>query len=168
MLKPTRSRRRSKPVALLRPDRRYYRLLFKKAGDFRIDIAQREWLDLWHQHFDWKGFGDLGWRHRRRHVTALLRALTHACLERAESGRQYQIFALVHPSDSGSDAIYGHSENPNEGTVYPRQLIGQKTEWLPPMLAGRVDLDRYEVLVNRTEQGTTYVIQPLPERGVAR
>lgn len=142
-----------------RPDERYYYRLIRKASLFRVDIEKREWLNLWHQHFDWEGFGDLSWRHRRRHLAVLLRALTRARVELKGSSKPNQLFATVHTRESASDAIYVHTENPHN-TEFPCKLSGRKIEALPTLLAGRVNLALYDVLVSHHEDGTTYVIHP--------
>ena len=141
------------------PDRRYYHRLTRRARMFRVDIDQRAWLNLWHEHFDWEGHGDLGWRHRRRHLSVLLQALARARVELGCASMPSQLFAIVHPRDSASDALYVHTENPHNPD-FPYQLSGRPLETLPPLLAGRVDLALYEVLANVQEDGTTYVIRP--------
>ena len=148
---------KKKPKQL--PDERYYYRLTRKASLFRVDIEKHEWLNLWHQHFDWEGFGDLGWRHRRRHLAVLLRALMRARIELSSSRKPHQLFAIVHTKESASDAIYVHTENPHN-TEFPCKLSGQELEVLPSLLAGRVNLTLYAVLVRHHEEGTTYVIQP--------
>ena len=140
------------------PDKLYYFKLFTKANRFVVDLKKHTWCDLWHQHFDCEGFGNINWVHRRRHLAALLRALTRARHELNESRKPYQLFALVHPRDSGSDAIFVHTENPN-GTKFPCKLSCQPIASFPPLLAGYIDPDIYEVLTDVHENETTYVIQ---------
>jgi len=145
------------------PDKRYYHRLFRKASRFRVDLEKREWFNLWHQHFDWEGFGDINRMHHRRHLSALLRALARARVELLESGTPYQLFAIVHERDSGGDAVFVHTENPHD-TVFPCPLIGRALKMLPPLLAGRVDLDLYRVLVRHHEGAASYVIEPRENR----
>ena len=147
-----------------RPDKRYYYRLRRTTRLFRVDVEGRKWFNLWHQHFDWNGFGDLSWRDRRAHLAALLQALTRARLELSRTDKPYQLFALVHTKDSANDALYVHTENPHN-TEFPCTLWGRKTEFLGPLLAGRVNLARYVVLVNAHGKGTSYVIQPIAELG---
>jgi hypothetical protein len=141
------------------PNKRYYFELQRKTRSFRVDLPKRKWCDLWHQHFDWEGFGDRGWVHRRRHLSALLVALSRARNELALSSQPYQLFAVVHVSDAGSDAIYVHTENPN-GTEFPLSHSGRVLQSLPPLLAGRVDLNKYRVFSQHEGKEHCYVIEP--------
>lgn len=143
-----------------RPDRDYYRRLRRRADSFGVDLAAKQWCDLWHTHFDWKGFGELGWVHRRRHLNALLRALDRARTELATVSSPHQLFALVHPGSSADDAIYVHTPNPN-GSEFPCAFSNAApVSELPPLLVGRVDLSRYSVLLQRYGSEVFYVIQP--------
>lgn len=147
-----------------RPDKRYYHRLRRSASQFRVDMEARQWCNLWHQHFDWDGFGDLSWRHRRAHLAALLRALTRARLELNSSTQAHQLFAIVHARNSVNDALYVHTDNPHN-TEFPCHMLGRKSEFPGPLLAGRVNLARYEVLVRAHGSDTSYVIQPIAEPG---
>ena len=140
------------------PDKLYYFKLFNKANRFKVDLKKYTWCDLWHEHFDYEGFGNISWIHRRRHLAALLRALTRARLELNHSSKPYQLFAIVHPRDSGRDAIFVHTENPN-GTKFPCDLRGQPVASLPPLLVSYINLSIYEVLATVHRNETTYVIQ---------
>lgn len=140
------------------PDEHYYYGLKKGLRRFKVDIAKRVWFDLWHHHIDWEGFGDLSWRHKRRHLSILLRTLTKARLELQSSGMPYQLFATVHTNESASNAVYVHTPNPN-GTQFPCDLSGQPLEAMPALLAGRVDPTQYQVLASHHAEDTTYVIQ---------
>lgn len=143
-----------------RPDRDYYRRLRRRADSFRVDLAAKGWCDLWHTHFDWNGFGDLGWVHRRRHLNALLRALNRARSELFTAACPNQLFALVHPDSSADDAIYVHTANPN-GTEFPCAFANAAlVDSLPRLLAGRVDPALYSVLQQRHGEEVSFVIQP--------
>lgn len=141
------------------PNKRYYFELQRKARKFCVDLPKKEWCDLWHHHFDWDGFGDRGWLHRRRHLSAFLLALSRARAELASSSQPNQLFATVHLHDAGSDAIYVHTENPN-GTEFPLRHVGCVLQSLPPLLAGRVNLDQYRVFALHEGKERCYVIEP--------
>ncbi|MBV8620789.1 MAG: hypothetical protein JOY84_18130 [Curvibacter sp.] len=141
------------------PDEYYYYGLKKRLRRFKVDIQKRKWFDLWHEHPDFEGFGDLSWRHKRRHLSMLLRTLTKARIELQNSGMQYQIFAAVYTNESANNAVYVHTPNPN-GSQFPCELSGTPLDAMPMLLAGRVDPMRYQVLAIQGVGGTTYVIQP--------
>jgi hypothetical protein len=141
------------------PTNRYYFELKKKTNSFKVELIAKQWCDLWHQHFDWRGFGDTGWLHRRRHLSALLVALSHARKELTDAGIPCQVFALVHPNDSGSDAIYVHTKNPN-GTPFPIVHTGETVISLPPLLASRICLTRHQVFAYGKGKERSFIIVP--------
>jgi hypothetical protein len=141
------------------PTERYYYELWQKSRRFRVGLHEMKWCDGWHQHFDWNGFGSHGWLHRRRHISALLVALTQAKVELAQSNQAHQVFASIHITDPGSDAIYVHTENPN-GTEFPLVHIGTRIHSIPALLASRIDLARFNVFASEYEGERYYVIEP--------
>lgn len=142
-----------------KPDNKYYYELRREARNFSVSLENKKWCDMWHQHFDTEGFGALGWAHRRRHLSALLTALARARVELMTTKQPYQLFALINPSDAGADAIYVHTNNPN-GTKFPLVHSGRATCSLPPLLSGRIDLNKYRVIVLHSATSSSYVIEP--------
>lgn len=70
---------------------------------------------------------------------------------------QYQVFVSVTPNDSASDAIYVHTPNPNQ-TPFPIVSFGERVWSLPPLLAGRIDMTRYQVFRQGAGRSATYTI----------
>jgi len=156
--KTPRNSRRQTLISFRDPTAAYYRLLKREASRFTVDMARRKWCDLWHEHFDWRGFGDRGFVHRRRHVNALLTALRRARVELSDHPGPYQVFAIVHVKDSANDGLYVHTPNPN-GTDFPMEFPGaESVVGLPPLLSGRVDLHHYKVLRQRNGDGTEFFV----------
>jgi hypothetical protein len=141
-----------------KPNARYYFKLFQKSRRYRVDLVAKKWCDMSHQHFDWYGLGNDGWIHSKRHLTALLVALVQATNELAKSNQQYQLFAVVHICDRGGDAIYVHTENPN-GTNFPVTFPGKRIDVVPCLLAGRVDLCKYNVYEYGEGDDRSYTIE---------
>ena len=52
-----------------RGQRRYYRSLASNFVHENLDFDS--WFDLWHTHIDWKGYGNLSWKHRKSHLESL-------------------------------------------------------------------------------------------------
>lgn len=152
MNKPT-----QRPVAPRLPDRSYYVDMWRKARTYRVGMERKKWCDYSHRHFDWDGLGNKSWLDRRRHLAALLHAFRRAQVELMSFHGQYQVFASVTPADSASDAVYVHTPNPNQ-TPYPMTPLGDRTWSLPPLLAGRIDLSRYQVFRYRSGQSISYTI----------
>jgi hypothetical protein len=144
------------------PNREYYRKLQRSAHTFRVDLPRKKWCNLWHTHLDWDGFGNLGPLHRRRHLAALFHAFRMAQRELAAQPMPYQIFLNISLRDSASDAIYVHTPNPH-ATEFP--LSFDECAFLthaPPLLAGRVDLDRYRICRKSHGKDVWYLVIPKP------
>jgi len=141
------------------PDADYYARLWREARSYRVDMARKRWCDLSHQHFDWEGFGDRSWRDRRRHLAVLLSAFRRAQVELSRFQGEYQLFASITPGDSGSDAVYVHTPNPN-GTPFPMESNGERIYQLPSLLAGRIDLTRYRVFRYGNGPSATFTVFP--------
>lgn len=103
------------------------------------------WFDLWHTHTDWKSKGNRFPEHRATVAEITYEALKHAeRLAATANDAVIQIFATI-CVDSGNNAIYIHSANPN-GTVFPHEFPG--TEWgvgAPTELAGLIVKTTHEV-----------------------
>lgn len=129
----------------------------RKVRAFRVNLDRKRWCDLWHEHFDTNSRGDMSWRLRRLHISPLMQALGRAHHELQDQGRAHQVFAYVDGDESGQDALYVHTENPN-GTPFPCELNGRELQIVPTLLAGHVNIDRYRVLL--TEGGRHYCVLP--------
>jgi len=148
-----------------KPDAAYYSRLQRDARFYRVNMERKQWCDFSHQHFDWQGFGDQSWLDRRRHLAVLLNAFRRAQIELSSYQREYQVFASVAPGDSASDAVYVHTPNPN-GTPFPMNPTGERVDRLPPLLAGRLDLARYQVFRDGHGPSATFTIVPNAQRAV--
>lgn len=145
--------RKPEPTA----DSRYRHQLRRKVRAFRVDLDRKQWCDLWHQHFDMDAVGDGSWRLRRLHISALMQALGHARRELQAQGQRHQLFACINIGESGQDALYVHTENPN-GTPFPCELKGRELRAVPGLMAGHVDIERYRLLL--AEGGRHYYVLP--------
>ncbi len=142
-----------------RPDAAYYSRLRREARFYRVNMARKQWCDFSHEHFDWKGFGDRSWVDRRRHLAVLLKAFRRAQIELSAYQGEYQVFASITPGDSAGDAVYVHTLNPN-GTPFPMKPTGERILQLPPLLAGHLDMARYQVFRDGHGRSATFTIVP--------
>ena len=103
------------------------------------------WFDLWHTHPDWNSKGNRFPEH-----WATVAAITYEAFKHAErlaataNASAIQVFATI-CVDSGNNAIYIHSDNPN-GTTFPHEF--PSTEWGvgdPAELAGLIEQTTHEV-----------------------
>jgi hypothetical protein len=80
----------------------------------RIDMTPSSWYDLWHVHPDMAETGNASAKARRASLRKLIR--THDSIARQVKlwSKPHQTWMLVDPSDSGQDAAYLHTPNPNK------------------------------------------------------
>jgi len=143
---------------MLPADIRYYVKLHKKSSRFAVRLDKKKWCDLYHEHFDWDGKGNVSRVHRIRHLNALLHALRRARIELAAYGKPHQLFAYIDLKNSADDALYVHTPNPN-GSEFPNPIESVSVLVRPPsILAARVDANRYEV--RRCGEGSIYYVIP--------
>jgi len=130
----------------------------------RLDV--HGWFDLRHTHIDWKSIGNRHMETRAevaRQTYALLRHAERHFLARTAA---LQIFATI-CEDTGSNAVYVHSANPN-GTPFPQAFPG--ADWnvaLPPELEGIVESAVYEAGEIHFRAEKQYIIRLRPERSQA-
>ncbi|HEY1038092.1 MAG TPA: hypothetical protein VGF30_01730 [Bacteroidia bacterium] len=96
--------------------KRYYKSLSTKVDDLsglNFTDPTKAWFELWHIHFDWKGYGNNSFKKRKPHLDKLFRHFT-LLEEKAQLLKtDYQIWATLLDYDSSSDALFLHTTNPN-------------------------------------------------------
>jgi hypothetical protein len=102
----------SRPRGKVRGRRGYYRSLRREAESFSVKPS--EWYDYMHWHVDWSGVGNLRWKERREHLSALFTMFRRVVAETDSLTSPYQVWLQVDASDSAQDAVYLHTPNPNE------------------------------------------------------
>lgn len=143
------------------PNKEYYRKLWKRARTFRVDLLKKQWCDLWHEHFDLNSFGDISWYHRHQHLRILFHAFRRAHAELAVQTTPYQVFLNISKDDSGADALYVHTPNPNL-TTFPTEFTECKfLSVAPVLLASHVDLSRYRIGQQTFEGHIWYCVIPI-------
>lgn len=91
--------------------------------DLNLDFSggENSWFDLWHEHPDMNGKGNGSPSLRTETLNKLLETYSFLKTQLKSYPDAYQIWMLVSENDSGEDAVYIHTANPN-GTPFPIQL----------------------------------------------
>ena len=76
------------------------------------------WCNFSHQHFDWKGYGNIRWKEREAHLTVLFKHFSIIAEHLKNYERPYQMYAILHLRDSGQDALFFHTPNPYSDFPY--------------------------------------------------
>ena len=147
---------RKRPVDL----QSYYRKLAKRSRAFTVNLAEKQWSDMHHEHFDENWMGNESRLARVRHLNAHLRALRQARLELLHEQMPYQLFAWLDLKESQNSAVYIHTPNPN-GSEFPFDMQCQDEEVATPhILTSRVDRRLYRVLKSRDPGSSQYFVVP--------
>jgi len=100
----------------LRGKRRYFRRVHRDAASFELHVDA--YLDLWHYHADWPGWGTGSWRYRREHLKALCHVFQCIADARECFTTPFQAWILLDGQDAGQDATYVHTPSA-KGTPFP-------------------------------------------------
>ena len=153
------------PRKKFRERRRYYAKLAKATNGFSIKLTDGHWYDLGHQHFDWRGNGNRSRQDRIKHLLAYATAFKRAAVQmRADKERSFQMFVSIVSDDSGGDALYFHTPNPQNTMLghapFPTTEFAGRWEddpdikqFFDPMFAGikmRYCLNRSDTLMSRS------------------
>ncbi len=94
-------------------------------------LTGSDWFDLWHTHFDSRGEGNHDPEKRRRYLGMLFAAWEQ--VEQFARGRRgpWQSWLVIDTADSGQDAVYFHTPNPNRDN-FPYAFEGVIWSVVPP------------------------------------
>ncbi len=97
--------------------KRYYRNLAIQNDFDKMDWLDLKnpdtWLDNWHIHFDWNGYGNNSFKSRKPHLDKLFRHFQILSDKTKDLKKDFQLYAILLDKDSSSDALFLHTPNPN-------------------------------------------------------
>lgn len=142
-----------------RGKRRYFKKLWSLVESHRLDVEDDSWYDFWHRHLDFSGLGNNSLKIRREHIKAHI-FLYSKILQQFESlNKPYQTWVCIHEEDSGADAVYVHTLNPNAAD-FPVKFNFIKWNCKPPITFNDlIDLTQYNVGYYESEIERIYYIQ---------
>lgn len=121
-------------------------------------IANSDFFDLWHTHIDWRGRGNRSLPDRMRVAELTYRLLLDLNAFARSRPFPVQCWATL-CEDTGSNAVFLHSANPN-GAPFPYDFDG--TQWdvePPPEAASIAPKVPYRIGRVRHSDSTVHVIQ---------
>lgn len=142
-----------------RGKKRYFKNIRSFADHFQLNVEEDAWYDFWHMHLDIWGLGNHSPKIRREHVRAHLRLYHNVLDSLRHYPKPYQTWICLCEEDTGQDAVYVHTPNPN-GTRFP--LPFDFVQWgcsLPPLLRDLIDTDSYRAGFFDSETGRIFYVQ---------
>jgi hypothetical protein len=119
------------PHKKFRGKKRYFKKLIRDAQNFLPSLENDDWYDMWHYHADWKGYGNLGWKFRFKHIEALCVIYQKFADSLKNYGKPYQLWIYLDQNDAAQDAVYFHTQNPNRDN-YPCKF--EDAQWGIPII----------------------------------
>jgi len=132
----------------------------KTRQKIKLDFSggPKSWFDLWHTHVDWDGEGNKDWKKREMFLAELFGLYDQYKSELKKYPQEYRLWVTIDDNDSGQDAVYIHTKNPNADN-FPIKVPGDKVlktknKQLKTFLgASAFDIIRYE-----TKDGDIYYL----------
>ena len=136
----------------------YWEKEYAKTLSQLNDLDIESWFDFWHTHPDWKSKGN-----KNSDTRAWVTAITYELLKEVESitkpqGSRLQVWATI-CNDTGNNAVFIHSENPNN-TPFPFKF--SDVQWCtesPPELNGLIDNSTHEIGVWDYDSEVVYFVK---------
>ncbi len=101
------------PIKKFRGKKRCFRKIIRNAKGFSLSVNQEDWYDMGHYHMDWEGYGNITWKVRLKHIEALC-LIYKECANVLEAyPKPYQLWIYLNQKDSGQDAVFIHTPNPD-------------------------------------------------------
>ena len=131
-----------------------------KRKKYQLDFSggPKSWFDLWHTHVDWDGEGNTDWLVRKRNLHRLMELYTQYKQQLSAYPREYQIWISIDDVDSGQDAVYIHTKNPNADN-FPYKALGNKVVRTRNVeLKKFLETSDYAVIRVDTNEGDVYFL----------
>jgi hypothetical protein len=148
-----------RPARKVRGRRRYYRTLRREAETFAVNPSG--WYDYMHWHADWPGLGNIRWRERREHLTALFTMFHRLLGETKDWSTPHQVWLQVDAFDSSQDAVYLHTPNPNAEN-FPNAFVGMIWEAPIPERLREFMTEPSWQFGRRDDRWTHFIVRPRP------
>jgi len=119
--------------------------LQKDFDEFTLNLSECNWFDLWHIHVDWDSIGNEHPELRKISLNYIFKYFDKIVEMTKSFKKAHQIFVSICLIDSGQDAVYLHTENPN-GTEFPYNY--GETVWIseiPSILSDFVELKKHDI-----------------------
>ncbi|WCN36686.1 hypothetical protein [Aneurinibacillus uraniidurans] len=142
-----------------RGKKRYFRNLWRDVSNFKLNLDSDCWFDFWHIHLDFMRRGNDSLKVRREHIKAHLALYSHLLNRLEKFKKPYQSWVCIHEEDTGADAVYIHTPNPNDD-YFPHRV--QHIKWnceIPISFTDLIDKDKYNVGYLKSEYEELFFIQ---------
>jgi hypothetical protein len=142
-----------------RGKKRYFRNLWRKVKANNLLLVEESWFDFWHIHLDFSGIGNESVKVRREHIKAQITLYKNILKQLKTFEKPFQSWICIHEEDTGSDAVYIHTRNPNDD-YFPHSVY--ELNWncsIPNTFRDLIDLNEFNVGYYKSDLEEIYFIQ---------
>ena len=144
-----------------RGKKRYFKNMWKMVYSDQLELDIESWFDFYHIHLDWYGVGNENIKIRREHIKAYLALYEKVLNQLTGFEEPYQSWISLDGKDSGQDALFVHTPNPND---YNFPLRIDKLNWscdIPATFLDLIDKEKFNIGYYSSSfgDGHGYVIQ---------
>jgi hypothetical protein len=132
----------------------------KAKQKIKLDFSggPNSWFDLWHTHVDWDREGSKHWEKRKKFLLELIVLYGQYKAELKRYPGNYQLWISIDDIDSGQDAVYIHTKNPNADN-FPIKVPGDKDiKTKSKELKYFLETIDFEIIRYETEDGDIYYL----------
>jgi len=90
----------------------------KASSDILGNFDFSSWFSFWHEHLDSAGKGNESWAIRMQYLNEMFLLYEKLNNEICKYHNKYQSWCWIEDNESGGDAVFLHTPNPNENN-YP-------------------------------------------------
>ncbi|WP_449403605.1 hypothetical protein [Exiguobacterium artemiae] len=135
-----------------RGKRRYFRQLHAEQhlSAHALDFSSDSWFDFWHIHLDFHGRGNGHLKIRKAHVRALFQLMDELDAALKEWAQPYQLWIELSRLDAGLDAVFIHTNNPNDNNFpFTNPTLTEPMGRLPYYLQTIDGLEQYQIRLSK-------------------
>ena len=96
------------------PEELFVKHVERAPFDVEATVREDQWFDLWHTHVDWSGDGRSSSTSRHHYLKQLFTLFEQLRCHTEKWTKPRQVWIVIDVVDSSQDAVYLHTENPNQ------------------------------------------------------
>ena len=97
------------------------------ANNLDFSGGPDSWFDYWHTHLDWHGDGNNNWEQRKKYLDGHFKLFKLLCEKLKNYPHPFQVWIDIDERDSAQDAVYIHTNNPNDEGNFPTSFKKYET-----------------------------------------
>lgn len=102
--------------------------MWREIQTYDLQVDHEMWFSFYHHHLDFYGYGKTSLKLRRQHIVGHLALLDNLLQQLEQFEKPYQAWINLNDTYPEYDAVYIHSENPDDVFPYKSSNLQIGTE----------------------------------------